>query len=403
MSVAKCLNDVKFTLMRNNIISDDLEEVIKLLRQPAAKLTSGPKVKEFEEEWSRWLGVKHSVFVNSGSSANLLCMAWLKTQFPEGGKVVIPPFTWSSDISSVYWMGFELEFVDIKMNTLAIDGQLLREKIEKDNDIKAVFLTHAQGINGLTDDIYECCKQNRVILIEDVCESHGVKVDEVTKAGAKGDLSCFSYYYAHHMSTIEGGMICTNSDEIYECIRMMRGHGMLREAQSKKLKSKYESEYPDLNPQFIFTTHGFNVRNNEIGALIGLSQLKRLDEMIEKRNRNFSYFVERLPNWAYKDFDLKGQSNYAFNIILKDADDELMERLENTLRANEIEYRRGSAGGGNQLRQPYVRSIDKFKKIDSKEAAPVTDHIHFYGLYLGNYPNLEKEEIDEILKILEKV
>ena len=164
----------------------------------------------------------------------------------------------------------------------------------------------------------------------------------------------------------------------------------------QKLKSKYE-RISGFESTIHFTTHGFNVRNNEIGALIGLSQLKRLDEMIEKRNRNFSYFVERLPNWAYKDFDLKGQSNYAFNIILKDADDELMERLENTLRANEIEYRRGSAGGGNQLRQPYVRSIDKFKKIDSKEAAPVTDHIHFYGLYLGNYPNLEKEEIDEIL------
>ena len=403
MSAVKCLNDVKFPLMRNNIIEDDLKEVIQLLQQPGAKLTSGPKVRQFEEEWSKWLGVKYSVFVNSGSSANLLCMAWLKKRFPEGGKVVVPPFTWSSDISSVYWMGFELEFVDIRMSTLAIDGQLLKSKIEKDKDIRAVFLTHAQGINGLTAEILECCQKNDVVLIEDVCESHGVKVDEQTKAGAKGDLSCFSFYYAHHMSTIEGGMICTNDKETYEVIRMLRGHGMLREAESEKLKRSYGSKYPDLNPQFIFTTHGFNVRNNEIGALIGLAQLKRLDEMIDKRNNNFEYFLEKLPAWAYKEFELKGQSNYAFNVVLKEADDKLMAKLQNALHTNGVEYRRGSAGGGNQLRQPYVRNIRKFKDIDAKKAAPVTDHVHFYGLYLGNYPELRKSEIDEIIEIIKRV
>ena len=394
---------MKFPLMRHNIIEDDLKEVIELLQQPGAKLTSGPKVKQFEEEWSEWLGVKYSVFVNSGSSANLLCMAWLKNQFPEGGKVVLPPFTWSSDISSVYWMGFEIEFIDIKLSTLAIDSQLLKSKIKNDSDIKAVFLTHAQGINGLTEEIVKCCRENDVILIEDVCESHGVMVDNKTKAGTKGVLSCFSFYYAHHMSTIEGGMICTNDREIYEFIRILRGHGLLREAVSEKLKKSNEEKYPDLNPQFIFTTFGFNVRNNEIGAIIGLSQLKRLDEMINKRNDNFRYFIERLPEWAYKDFELKGQSNYAFNIILREADDSLMARLERVLNTNGVEYRRGSAGGGNQLRQPYVRSIKKFKDVDATKAAPVTDHVHFYGLYLGNYPELKKSEIDEIIEIINRV
>ena len=227
---------MKYPLMKNNIKKEDLQSVIELLQEEDGKLTSGPKVEEFEKAWSDWLGVKYSIFVNSGSSANLLCMAWLKNKFPDGGKVIVPPFTWSSDISSIYWMGFELEFIDITLETLAIDGKLLRSKIEADDEIRAVFLTHAQGINGLTDEIYECCKKHNVILIEDVCESHGAYVDELTKAGAKGDLSCFSYYYAHHMSTIEGGMICTNDEKIYEFIRILRGHGMLREAKGEEIR-----------------------------------------------------------------------------------------------------------------------------------------------------------------------
>ena len=391
---------MKYPLMQNNIMPEDLQGVIELLQEKDPKLTSGPSVHEFEQVWSKWLDVKYSVFVNSGASSNLLALAWLKSHYPDGGRVILPPFTWSSDISSVYWMGFEPEFVDIKLSTLAIDEDLLEEVVEKHDDIRAVFLTHAQGINGLTPKIIELCKAHNIHLIEDVCESHGVKLHDGRKAGTEGVISCFSFYYAHHMSTIEGGMLCTNDPEVYQYLRMIRSHGMLREATDQNVRARFEQQYPDLNPLFIFTAPGFNVRNNEIGALIGLSQIKRLDKMIEKRIHNFNYFLKGLPNWAFKDFNLEGQSNYAFNLILNDPDDDLMGRLEASLHQNSIEYRRGSAGGGNQLRQPYVKSLVKFKDVIPELVTPVTDHVHFYGMYIGNYPELPQSDIDWLLEVI---
>lgn len=389
---------MRYPLMKNNITREDLNEVIKLLKSQDPKLTSGPNVVEFEKKWSEWLGVKYSVFVNSGSSSNLLAIAWLKKKYPHGGKIIVPPFTWSSDISSVLWMGFDPEFVDINIKTLAIDEDKLEEKISMHDDIRAIFLTHAQGINGLTEKIYNLCKKNKILLIEDVCESHGVNSIFEKKAGSIGDISCFSFYYAHHMSTIEGGMVCTNDKEIYEFLIMSRAHGMLRESQDLNIQNSYKEEYPDLNPLFIFPIKGFNLRNNEIGAIIGINQLKRLDEMIKIRKDNFLYFLNGLPSWAFKDFNLKGQSNYAFNLILKEKDDSLMNHLQETLIRNGIEFRKGSAGGGNQIRQPYVRSLKKYSDDQIPIDFPISDHIHFYSMYIGNYPSLDIKEIDFLLE-----
>lgn len=394
---------MKYPLMRNNIQPVDLEPVITLLQEKDPKLTAGPNVKEFEKLWSDWLDVKYSVFVNSGSSANLLALAWLKKEFPDGGRIVIPPFTWSSDVSSVIWMGFQIEFVDIKLNTLAIDEDNLEQVINTHDDIRAVFLTHAQGINGLTPKIIEICESNDIHIIEDVCESHGVKLASGKKAGSHGIISCFSFYYAHHMSTIEGGMLCTNDPSVYQYLRMIRSHGMLRESTDSQIKDQFTYNYPDLNPLFIFTHPGFNVRNNEIGALIGISQLRRLDDMIKKRADNFFYFLSKMPHWVFTDFYLEGQSNYAFNLILKEPNPALMRRLEDAFGSEQIEYRRGSAGGGNQLRQPYVRSLPQFSTVDPSIAAPVTDHIHFFGMYLGNYPELQKADIDYICNVINSI
>ena len=202
------------------------------------------------------------------------------------------------------------------------------------------------------------------------------------------------------MSTIEGGMICTNDEDSYEILRMLRSHGMVREINNPNMKKKWVDNYKDLNEKFIFSRPAFNLRNNEIGAIIGLEQLKRLDWMIKKRSANFELFLDLLPDWCFKDFNLKGQSNYAFNLILKESDKKLMKDLQERLENNGIEYRRGSAGGGNQMRQPYVRELFKISDEDIKNIAPVTDHIHFYGMYIGNYPELEIESIKEITKVI---
>ena len=389
--------------MRNNILKSDLEPVIDLLRSEEPKLTSGPNVESFEREWSDWLGCKYSVFVNSGSSANLLCIALLKEKYPEGGKVIVPPFTWSSDISALIWMGFEPVFLDINLRTLGLDCNQVINYLEKDNEIKAIFITHAQGINALEEKLINYIEKNDIFLIEDVCESHGVVLPNNVKAGAFGDLSCFSFYYAHHMSTIEGGMICTNNQTYYQILRMLRSHGMLRESNNENLKNEIIKKYPDLNPKFIFTRPAFNVRNNEIGAIIGKCQLKRLNSIISKRAENFVRFLSLAPDWIFKDFFLDGQSNYAFNIILKEPNKVLFKKLCDVFDENRIEYRVGSAGGGNQLRQPYVRKITSYTDDEIIQKVPNAEHVHFFGMYIGNFPDLMDSEIVWLTKILADV
>lgn len=389
---------MKFPLMRNNILREDLDLVINHLKQDDPILTNGPKVREFEEQWSKWLGVKYSVFVNSGSSANLLSMAVLKLRYPEGGEVIVPPLTWVSDITSVLQNGFKPIFVDVMPHNLAMNPNQILEKINPNT--RAVFLTHLQGFNALNDELINELDRRKILLIEDVCESHGATHNE-KKAGSIGWMSNFSFYYAHHMSTIEGGMVCTNDQDVYQKLRMLRSHGMTRESNDQNLRDSWVNENPDLNPDFIFAYPSYNLRNTEIGAILGLSQLKRLDDMILIRNKNLKRFLSKInPKKYYVEYDLKGCSNYAFNLILRQADKVYVQKLMSKLRKEGVEFRRGSAGGGNQLRQPYLR--DKIP-TDHHKNFPETEHIHFYGFYIGNFPDLKEEEVDEICKIINSV
>ncbi|WP_216642568.1 DegT/DnrJ/EryC1/StrS aminotransferase family protein [Hydrogenovibrio sp. JE_KL2] len=389
---------MKFPLMRNNIQREDLDAVIEHLKQDDPILTNGANVRAFEAEWSDWLGVKHSVFVNSGASANLLTMAILKLRYPEGGEVIVPPLTWISDVSSVLQHGFTPVFVDIDPESLAMDGDKIIESLS--DKTRAVFLTHVQGFDGLTDELISELEKRNVLLIEDVCESHGA-THGGKKLGSIGWISNFSFYYAHHMSTIEGGMICTNDPEVYQQARMLRSHGMLRESNDEALRQDYLAKNPELNPDFIFAFTAYNVRNTEIGGIMGRKQLKRLDYNVKRRTENLHRFLNQLDSKKYRtNFKLEGSSNYAFNLVLNEPNDAFVEKLMKKMNESGVEYRRGSAGGGNQLRQPYLQGIvpDGYYK-----QFPETDHIHFYGFYIGNFPDLKDEEIDEICQILNSV
>ena len=387
-------NKIQFPLMRNNILENDFNVLIKFLRKKPI-LTQNKNVKNFEEKWSKWLGVKYSVFVNSGSSANLLQIQLLKMQYPKGGEVIVPPFTWSSDISSLLHCGFTPVFADIDLDTLGLNTDLIISKINKNT--KAIFLSYIQGFNCLTEKLLKVLKKKKIHLIEDVCESHGAKFKN-KKLGSFGWTSSFSFYYAHHMSTIEGGMICTDDKKTYHNLLMLRSHGMVREVKDNKFQKYIKNKYKDLNTQFIFKFPAYNVRNTEIGGVLGLEQIKRLDKNIAKRNKNFEYFINRLDkNIFFTNFDLIGHSNYAFNVILKNKNHKLMNKILQNLEKEGIEFRRGSAGGGNQLRQPYLK--DFVSKKDIKELKN-TEHIHFFSFYIGNYPELTSKKIDKIVKTL---
>jgi len=384
-------------LMHNNFTNSDIKVAIRLLRNKNKILTQSKNVKQFETNWSKWLGIKYSVFVNSGSSANLLTMNILKILYNKG-EIIVPALTWVSDINAVIQNNFKPVFVDINPKNLCMSEKEIIKSINKKT--LAVFITHAQGFNGLSTSLLSFLKRKKIHLIEDVCESHGATFKK-KKLGTYGLISNFSFYYAHHMSTIEGGMICTNDKKIYHIAKMLRSHGMAREIGDKKIEESIVKKHPELSPKFIFLHPSYNVRNNEIGAVIGINQLKRLDSNNKKRKSNFKLYLKNLNPKKYKvDFDLVGSCNYAFPLILKKGNFKNRNKLEKDLKKNKIEFRRGNAGGGNQLRQPYLRSI--IKNINYKKFKEV-EFIHFFGYYIGNYPSLTSKKIKKICNIINSI
>ena len=385
-------------LMENNITAEDRAAVIEFLKGDPI-LAQSANVRAFEREWSAWLGVRRSVFVNSGASANFVTMAALR-HLRGPGEVVVPTLTWVSDVSSVLAAGHRPVFVDVNPRTLAMDPRQVVAALTPRT--RAVFLTHCQGFDGLDDALLAELEKRRIPLIEDVCESHGA-THRGKKAGTFGLASNFSFYFAHHMSTIEGGMICTDDEEFCQTCRLLRSHGMVRESDSPEFRKKWEDASPDLNPKFIFAWPTGNYRSTEINAVIGRSQLKRLDANNRRRTENFQLFLSLLdPRLYWTDFQVAGSVNYAFPVVLKQADDALRDRLVAAMDAAGIEHRRGNAGGGNQLRQPYLAGIAP-PKADVPRLFPVVDHVHFYGFYVGNYPPLEAERIRWLCGVLNAV
>ena len=392
------MNNFSHLLMENNITKKDVDSVINFLRKNKLRIfTQSQKVLKFEKNWSKWLGVKYSVFVNSGSSANLLTLQAVKILYGTG-EVIVPPLTWISDIASVIQNGFKPVFADINPRTLCMDENEIFKKIS--NKTKAVFITHAQGFNGLSEKIIRVLKDKKIILLEDVCESHGASFKN-KKLGTFGLISNFSFYYAHHLSTIEGGMVCTNNKKIFLLKRMLRSHGMLRARSNKKYESLMIKKYHYLSPKFIFLYPAYNVRNNEISAVIGDNQLKRLNQNNLKRSENLKIFLNNLNKKIYRtDYELLGNSNYAFPLVLNKKNFKNRNLLEKIMTKERIEFRRGNAGGGNQLRQPYLKNV--IKNINFKNFKEV-DHIHFFGYYIGNYPSLKREKILKICRILNNI
>tara|TARA_B100000902_G_scaffold253236_1_gene239747 strand:+ start:8129 stop:9304 length:1176 start_codon:yes stop_codon:yes gene_type:complete len=389
------MKNYKWPLMSNNILLNDKKALVNFINS-SNKFTNGPKVKEFEIKWSKWLGVKYSTFVNSGASANLISIHILRELNRNKREIILPAFTWSSDVVSVINAGFKPVFVDINYENLALNENLVKKKINKNT--LAIFLTHAMGYIGLSKKFLDLIRNKRIYLIEDVCESHGAKLGS-KKAGTFGAISNFSFYYGHHMTTIEGGMICTNSKDIDRLAKMKRGHGLLRDTQDIKFIKKMISKHEDLNNDFIFCTEGFNLRNTELAAVIGIEQLKRLNNSIKIRNQNHKLYLKLLrEDIFFKNFNLNGSSNYGLHLILKKPNSKLFKKVLKVLNKNSVEYRLGSLG--NQLRQPYLK---KFKNSKYLSVLKKTEHMHFYSVYFGNNQFLKKNKIIKLCKDLNSI
>ena len=379
-------------LINDNISEKDRQAMSEFILK-AGRFTNGPQVKKFEECWSEWLGAKYSVMVSSGAAANYITTSIVRELKGQSGEIIVPPIGWVSDISSVVNTGYRPVFVDVDLQTMAISYESIKNAINAQT--KAIVLVHALGFDGISEDIVKLAKEHNLLLIEDCCEAHGT-THNGQKVGTLGDMSCFSFYFGHHMTTIEGGMVSTNDHNVYQLARMFRSHGMTREA-SREIQNQYHRA--DLNPLFTFAVPGYNMRSSELNAVLGLEQIKRLDANVHTRRENLKIWLASLDSSLYyTDFATEGNSNFALPLILKNKE-KSMEKICEILEQELVEDRLGTAGGGNQARQPWLEHYD-YKIVGELTNS---NYIHDYGLYVGNHPNLRPDQITDLCRRLNGV
>tara|TARA_B100000287_G_scaffold407259_1_gene432521 strand:- start:595 stop:1773 length:1179 start_codon:yes stop_codon:yes gene_type:complete len=386
-------------LINDSITDSDKKALTDFINEPNQRFTQGKKVKEFEDRWSDYLGCAYSVFVNSGASANYIMTSIMKEK--KGvGEVIVSPLGWVSDVSPLVNLGFTPVFVDVSLSNMSISLENIKNAIT--DKTVGICLVHVLGFSAINDELVKFAKDNDLFLIEDCCESHGATHKDnlgfTSKVGTFGDISNFSFYFGHHITTIEGGIVCTDDVELYNYAKLFRSHGMTREA-SSNLQEYYQIRYPELNPLFTFAVPGYNMRNQEFNAVLGLEQLKRLNFNVDKRSENFGIWLDNLDsNKFFVDYDQNGNSNFALPLILQNKDSDLFKMCCTLLEDEKIEYRVGTAGGGNQARQPY---LEKYSVV-SHELENV-NHIHDYGLYVGNHPELTSEQIINLCEKLNEI
>jgi CDP-6-deoxy-D-xylo-4-hexulose-3-dehydrase len=386
--------EFNWPLINDNVSQTD-RQVLSDFILSGERLTNGPKVKEFERVWSEWLGVKHSIMVNSGASANYISIAMVKELMGKG-EVIVSPLGWVSDLASIAQLGMTPVIVDVDMKNLAITAENIKNAITPNT--KAIVLIHCLGFNGISDEIIQIAKENNILLIEDCCESHGATYNG-QKIGTFGDISLFSFYFGHHITTVEGGVVCVNEDKLYDLAKLFRSHGMTREA-SQDLQQHYQSNYPELNPLFTFAVAGFNMRSTEINAVLGIEQMKRLDYNIQKRTENLNTWLMSLNlETFYLDFNTEGSSNFALPLVLQEPSKEKLKLVCDILEEEKVEYRLGTAGGGNQALQPYLKSYNH--RVEGN--LPNINYIHHYALYIGNHPELTSTQIVNLCSKLNKI
>lgn len=365
----------------------------------AKQLSFGPQCEAFEHNFAKYQNRKYCAFLNSGSSANLAIIQALINlgKLKKDDLVAFSALTWSTNVMPLLQLGLQSIPIDVELDTLNISSSKLQEIITK-FPIKMLFLTNLLGFCDDIDAIASICEKNNIILIEDNCESLGT-VYKGKKLGNYGMASTFSFYVGHHMSTIEGGAVCTNSDQLATMIRIVRAHGWDRNLSLKK-QNKIRLHY-NVNSSFYsrytFYDLGYNLRPTEINGFLGNQQLAYLDTIVKKRSDNFLKIApyiykneEKYYPLHYSHIDLV--SNFAVPIICKTKElrDNLVKKCQNVVEIRPIV-------GGDITQQPFfTKHMSIFKNILGRSNAKL---IHDQGLYFGNNPDMTQKEIQVLLKI----
>ena len=383
---------MKIPLVKNTIDNKDIDKLIDWLKG-YPRLTKGNLTIEFEKNWSEFMGAKHSVFVNSGSSANLLMLySLLETKrIKKGDTVIVPAVSWATDLAPVVQLGLNPVLCDCNLEDLSIDVSHF-EKLCKKYKPSAVIIVSILGLVPRMDTVLELCRKYNVIPLEDACESFGSEFKQ-KKLGTLGLMGTFSTYFGHHLSTIEGGIINTNDTDLFNVLKSIRSHGWDRdmdEDHRNHLRSKYKiSEFENL---YKFYHFGFNLRSTDLSAFIGISQLEKAQHMCEVRHDNFNLYNKKIANsfWNPAIYNDCYVSNFAYPLISPHRD-----TIVENLTKEGIEVR--PLVCGNLGNQPVWKN--NFEEV----SLPNAEKVDSFGMYLPNNHEMGEKEISIISNVINSV
>ncbi len=382
----------RFLLAQETIDRKDIAELISWL-ETDPWLTQGPLTKSFETEWSRWLGTEYALYVNSGSSANLMMYyALLVSGRLKNRKVIVPAISWATTVAPAIQLGFEPIMCDGDPDTFGLDLDHL-ERLCQEHDPGAVIVVHVLGVPHKMEELLALKGRYGFALMEDACAATGSRYDGKL-VGTFGDLSTFSFYFGHHLSTIEGGMVCSSDEELQDILLQIRSHGWAKDLSPEKEQHLVEEfGVLDFNRRFAFYHPGFNVRPTDLGAKLGLGQLKKVEEVIARRKENHRIYQQNFE--AAEHFHC--QSNHraeicSISFAALASSEEHRARVAQALEEFGVETR--PLGGGNMSRQPF------WTKRYEPAVVPMADRIHTTSFHLPNNPSISPEDIQSICDVV---
>jgi len=373
----------KIPLMSPSYGWEEVNEALESLL--STQVTMGEKVKKFESMFAQYIGVKHAIMVNSGSSANLLALSVLanpvlKNRLEPGDEIITPAVTWATTVYPIIQVGAVPVLVDVGLETFNTNAKEIRKAIT--GKTKAIMLVHLLGNPCPMDEIREIAEEHNLYLIEDACEAHGAEFGG-KKVGSFGDLATFSFFFSHHITTIEGGMVLTDSEELAELARALRVFGWIRDL---KDKVRICRDYPDFDPRYLFLNIGYNFRPTEIQGAFGIHQLKKLEDFIKIRRQNAQYWFDHLRR--YEDYLLLHRERegtrhvwFGYPVTIKPGAPFTRQNLVAFLEGKGVETR--PVMSGNFDEQPVMKLFNYRKAGELVNSKLIMRNSFFFGNHQG--------------------
>lgn len=389
------MTDIKYFLAKETIDDKDIDALCEWLKT-RPRLTKGDLTLEFEAKWAKYIGTKYAVFCNSGSSANHLMVYAAMLQKIRGKrlrnkKIVVPSIGWVTTVSPAMQFGLKPIMVGVDKNTFGIDLEELEQVCIKEKPSIVIYV-QVLGVPHHKEKLLELQKKYKFILLEDACAALGARYKDGTMVGNVGDMSSFSFYFGHQLSTIEGGMVNTNSKELYDLLIMLRSHGWLKDLDKETYdKTIKEAGVDPFHKPFTFFVPGFNLRSTDLQAFIGIRQVDKAEWVSKRRNENHVRYAKNLE--GYVEFQQWGENmpvSISFGALASSTEHrkEIVERLVNA----GIETRIFSAG--NLGRHPFWKN--KYGEFNN----PMSNRVHETGFFLPNEPTMSSEDVDFICKVV---